>query len=82
MLLDSITPRTISDRPKFRIRQSNNTIRKDPSTTLQSQFKEDSNRTHQEQTKMVKYVETLTEFNTLVAASNDKLLVVDFTATW
>eukprot|EP00814_Leptocylindrus_danicus_P002647 CAMPEP_0116034128 /NCGR_PEP_ID=MMETSP0321-20121206/19415_1 /TAXON_ID=163516 /ORGANISM="Leptocylindrus danicus var. danicus, Strain B650" /LENGTH=105 /DNA_ID=CAMNT_0003510365 /DNA_START=154 /DNA_END=471 /DNA_ORIENTATION=+ len=31
---------------------------------------------------MVKYANTLDEFNALVAASNEKLLVVDFTATW
>mmetsp|Transcript_29131 Transcript_29131/g.45272 ORF Transcript_29131/g.45272 Transcript_29131/m.45272 type:complete len:106 (+) Transcript_29131:112-429(+) len=31
---------------------------------------------------MVKYVESLDEFNALVAASTEKLLVVDFTASW
>mmetsp|Transcript_25931 Transcript_25931/g.40263 ORF Transcript_25931/g.40263 Transcript_25931/m.40263 type:complete len:106 (+) Transcript_25931:240-557(+) len=31
---------------------------------------------------MVKYANTLEEFNALVAASNEKLLVVDFTASW
>jgi len=31
---------------------------------------------------MVKYANTLEEFNALVVASSEKLLVVDFTATW
>ena len=31
---------------------------------------------------MVKYVTDLSEFEALVAASSEKLLVVDFTASW